>query len=98
MVLGIFLLALWNPKIVSLKIPCEKAENLHEQRYMIKFCVKLKKMVTEMKEMLDAAYNGSAMSQASSCHWYNELNAGSHYLIFQHHCCINAISSQFFIL
>ncbi len=35
----------------------EKCENLHEQRYTIKFCVKLKKMVTEMKEMLGAAYN-----------------------------------------
>ncbi len=42
----------------------EKSKNLHKQRYKIKFCVKLKKMVTEMKEMLNAAYK-SAMSQAS---------------------------------
>ncbi len=32
----------------------EKSENLPE-RYTIKFCVKLKKIITEMKEMLDAA-------------------------------------------
>ncbi len=33
----------------------KKSGNLHKQRYMIKFCVKLKKMVTETKQMLDAA-------------------------------------------
>ncbi len=42
----------------------EKYENLHE-RYTIKFCVKLQKTVIEMKEMLDAAYTKSAMSQTS---------------------------------
>ncbi len=43
----------------------EKSENLHEQRYVIKFCVKLKKMVTETKEMLDAAYNDSVTLRVS---------------------------------
>ncbi len=33
----------------------KKSTDLHEQQYVIKFCVKLKKTVTEMKEMLDAA-------------------------------------------
>ncbi len=63
----LILLISWNPKIVSLKIVCEKmsdekSRNLHEQRYTIKFCVKLKKMVTEIKEILDAACDESAMS------------------------------------
>ncbi len=40
---------------------------------MIKFCVKLKKMVTEMKEILDAVYNKLAMSQASVLHSYYEF-------------------------
>ncbi len=40
----------------------EKSENLHEW-YAIKFCVKVKKMVTEMKEMIDTAYNESTMSR-----------------------------------
>ncbi len=44
----------------------EKSKNVYEQRWVIKFYVKLKKMViTEMKEMLDAVYNELAMSQAS---------------------------------
>ncbi len=42
----------------------EKSKNLHEQ-CPIKFCVKLKKMVTGKKEMLDTAYNESVMSQAN---------------------------------
>ncbi len=49
------------------------SKNLHEQRHTTKFCVKLEKMVTEIKEMLDAAYNESAMSQASIYHWYNDF-------------------------
>ncbi len=48
----------------------EKSENLHKQQYTIKFYVKLKKMVIKMKELLDAAYNESAMSLASVYHWY----------------------------
>ncbi len=42
---------------------------------MIKFWVKLKKMVTEMKKILDAAHK-SAMSQASVYHRYNEFKSG----------------------
>ncbi len=52
----------------------EKSKNLHEQQYTIKFCVKLKKKVIEMKEMFDAAYK-SAMSQASVYHWYNKFKS-----------------------
>ncbi len=44
-------------KITSEKISDEKSKNLHEQRYAIKFWVKLEKTVTETKEMLDATYN-----------------------------------------
>ncbi len=53
-------------KIVSKKMSDENLENLHEQQYAIKLYVKLKKTVTERKEMLDAAYDESAISQASS--------------------------------
>ncbi len=50
----------------------EKFKNLHEQWYKIKFEVMLKKkMVAEMKEMLDATYNESAKSQADAYRWYN---------------------------
>ncbi len=41
----------------------------------IKFCIKLKKTVTETKEMLDAAYK-SAMSQSRVYCWYNEFTSG----------------------
>ncbi len=55
----VFLLVLWNPETMSLKITCEKmkdekSENLREQ-WSIKFWIRLQKTVTEMKEMLDAA-------------------------------------------
>ncbi len=69
--------------MVSLKIACEnksyeKSENLHEEQHTstIKFCLKLKKTVIEMKEMLKAAYNKSTMSQASVYHWYNVFKSG----------------------
>ncbi len=52
----------------------EEHENLHERRYAIKFCVKLKKVITEMKEMLDAVYNESAMSEDSVYCWYELKN------------------------
>ncbi len=69
------LLVLWNPEIVSFKIACEKmsdekSKNLHVQ-HVIKFCAELKKMVTEIKEMLDEVYE-SDMSQASIYQWYDE--------------------------
>ncbi len=54
----------------------EKSKNLHKQQYTIKFCLKLKKMVTDMKKTLDAAYNESAMSQARVYWWYNEFKNG----------------------
>ncbi len=43
--------------------------------FAIKFCVKLKKMVREMKEMLDAVYSESAMSQGSVYRWYNKFKS-----------------------
>ncbi len=46
-----------------------------EQRYVNKFGVKLKKVVTETKEMLDVAYNESAMSEPSIYHRYNEFKS-----------------------
>ncbi len=50
----------------------KKSENLHKEWYIIKFCVKLKKMARKMKQMLDAAYTESDMSRTSVYHWYNE--------------------------
>ncbi len=65
----VFRVFLRNPEIVSLKIikkiSDEKFKNLCEQWYAIKFSVKLRKLVTEMKEMLDVAYNELIMSQIS---------------------------------
>ncbi len=46
----------------------EKSKNLYEQN-VIKFCVKLNKMVPKMKATIDAAYE-SAMSEASVYGWY----------------------------
>ncbi len=65
---------------MSLKIACEKMndknfKNLHDQWYVIKFCVKLKKTVTEMKEMSDAAYTKLATSQGCIYHRY-EFKSG----------------------
>ncbi len=37
---------------------------------MIKFCAKLKQTVAEMKEMLDAANNESAISPTSVYRWH----------------------------
>ncbi len=54
----------------------ERSNNLHEQWHAINFCVKLKKTVTEMKEMLNATYNGSAVSKTSVYHWYNKFKSG----------------------
>ncbi len=51
----------------------KKFENLHKQQYTIEFCAKLKKMVTETKDMLDAAFNESTISQTNTYHWYNEF-------------------------
>ncbi len=54
----------------------EKSKNVYKQWYTIKFCVKLKKTLTETKNMLDATYNESVMSQASVCYSYNEFKSG----------------------
>ncbi len=54
----------------------EKSKNLHAQWHAIKFCVKLKKMDTEMKEMLDAVCKKSVVSQASIYHRHNEFKSG----------------------
>ncbi len=51
----------------------EKYENLHKQKYVIKFCTKLEKTVTKIKEILDAAYKESAMSQALVYLWYKKV-------------------------
>ncbi len=48
--------------------------------YMIIFCVKPKEMITEIKEMLDAAYNESDISQASIYRWFNEFKSSSNSL------------------
>ncbi len=53
-----------------------KFKNLNEQRYVIKFWIKFKRMLAEMKEILDTAQNESAMSQANAYRWYNESNIG----------------------
>ncbi len=53
----------------------ERSKNLHEQWYVIKFCVKLKKTVTEMKEMFDAIYNESAMLHINIYRLYNEFKS-----------------------
>ncbi len=39
-------------------------------------CVKLKTTITEMNEILDAAYNESAISQARIYHWYSKFKSG----------------------
>ncbi len=43
-----------SSKITFIKTRDEKSKNLHEQQYIIKFCVK--RMVTEMKEMLSSVH------------------------------------------
>ncbi len=55
----IFSKIFWKFLKISFKIT-QNSENLHEERYTLKFCVKLKKMFTETKEMLDTAYNEPA--------------------------------------
>ncbi len=59
---------------------------------MIKFCIKLKKTVTEMKFVLDAAYSESAMSQASVYHWYNEYGIDGQ--TWRIHDSVNQTSNQ----
>ncbi len=54
----------------------EKSKNLHNQQYIIKFCVKHKKTVTETKEMLDAAYSESVILQGSVYRWYKKFKDG----------------------
>jgi hypothetical protein len=41
-----------------------------EQRAAIKFCVKLKKTVTETLEMLKSAYGEECLSRTSVCEWH----------------------------
>ncbi len=69
-VFQVFLLVLWNPEILSLKITWEKmsnekSENLWEQCYIIKFCVKFKKMVTEKKkcQAMSTSYTNAKRTQ-----------------------------------
>ena len=43
--------------------------NLKEQRFAVKFCVKLEKSTTEMFAMLNTAYGDVAMKQATCFRW-----------------------------
>ncbi|XP_045118427.1 protein GVQW3-like [Portunus trituberculatus] len=48
-----------------------------EQRYAIKFCVKLKKTKQEAYGLLKEAYGDERMSQASFYRWFNRFSEGN---------------------
>ena len=50
--------------------------NLKEQRYAVKFCVKLGKSTTETFAMLDMAYGDVAMKPATCFRWYKRFKNG----------------------
>ena len=54
----------------------EKREVLEEQRYAIKFCIKLGKSASETKELLKEAFGESTMSQATIYRWYESFKSG----------------------
>ena len=51
-------------------------ENM-EQRYAIKFCVKLNKTKQEAYEILKEAYGDEEMSQQSLHRWFNRFSEGN---------------------
>ena len=52
-------------------------DNTLEERYAIKFCLKLgKNDATETYGMLQAAFRSSCMNQASVFEWHKRLNEG----------------------
>ena len=51
-------------------------EDTLEERYAIKFCFKLGKYGTETYAMLQAAFGGSCMNQASVLEWYKRFKEG----------------------
>ena len=48
-----------------------------EQRYTIKFCVKLNKTKQEAFEMSKEAYGDEEMSQPSFYRWFNRFSEGN---------------------
>ena len=50
--------------------------NLKEQRFAVKFCVKLGKSTTETFAMLNTTYGDVAMKRATCFRWYKRLKNG----------------------
>ena len=50
--------------------------NLKEQRFAVKFCVKLGKSTTEMFTMLNTAYSDVAMKRATCFRWHKRFKNG----------------------
>ena len=50
--------------------------NLKEQRFAVKFCVKLGKSTTEMFTMLNTAYGDVAMKRATCFRWHKRFKNG----------------------
>ena len=50
--------------------------NLKEQRFAVKFCVKLGKSTTETFAMLNMAYGDVAMKQATCFRWHKRFKNG----------------------
>ena len=50
--------------------------NLKEQRFTVKFCVKLGKSTTETFAMLNTIYGDVAMKRATSFRWYKRFKNG----------------------
>lgn len=53
-----------------------KMQRLIEQRYSIKFCVKLGKSATETNDMIKLAYKDEAMSRTRVFEWYSQFKNG----------------------
>ena len=50
--------------------------NLKEQRFAVKFCVKLGKSITETFSMLNTAYGDVAMKRATCFRWHKRFKNG----------------------
>ncbi len=54
----------------------KKMQENFEQRYTLKFCVKLGKTAKENKDMLQPVYVDSLASMPTFYHWYNAFRDG----------------------